>query len=366
MHTDDVLTAVAADGIAGATTDMPLEPLGTHDWQQLLNAVGDQRIPGLLVRAVVEERFPITDAQRESLARAHERAMLVCLQLERRLLHLGEHLRAAGIDFRVLKGAAYAALVYPDRALRAFGDNDVLVRSEQFDEAMAALGAAGYARYWPELRPGFDRRFSKGVTLRDSDEFELDLHRTFALGPLGLTVDLDTVFAGVEPFELGGSELPALDADCRFLHACYHAALGDDPPRLMALRDVAEIMLNSDVDDARVLQVAQDWRGLCVVARAVKLTWETFGIADVTRLSAWASAYRPSGEEARLLATYLGSNRSHTAKSLASLRVIPGLRNKAAFVWASLFPSKDFVSTRDSGRMSWLRRGLRTATSRKP
>lgn len=366
MHTDDLLTAVAADGIAGATKDMPHEPLGTPEWQRLLNDVGDQRIPGLLLRAVVEERFPISAAQRESLARAHERAMLVCLQLEQRLLRLSRALEAADIDFRVLKGSAYAALVYPDRALRAFGDNDVLVPSEQFDAAMAALGAAGYRRYWPELRPGYDRRFSKGVTLRDSDDFELDLHRTFALGPLGLTVDLETVFAGAESFHLGGTELPALDAESRFLHACYHAALGDDPPRLMALRDVAEIALNHEIDDGRVLQVAQDWRGLCVVARAVRLTWETFGIADVTRLSAWASGYQPTGEEMRLLATYLDGTSSHTAKSLASLRVIPGLRNKAAFVWASLFPSKDFVSTRDSGRMSWLRRGLRTATSRKP
>lgn len=365
MHADTALTAVAADGLAGATVGVPAEPLVGDTWQQFLNGVGDQRIAGLALRAVVEERFPVTERQREALAHVHEEAMLVCLQIERRLLQVCAVLDAAGVEHRVLKGAAYAALAYPDRALRAFGDNDVLVRSEQFDEALDAVAAAGYTRFWPELRSGYDRRFSKGVTLRDCADFELDLHRTFALGAFGLTVDLDAVFAGVETFELGGEDLPALDAECRFLHACYHAALGDDPPRLMSLRDVAEIMLHTEMDDTRVLDLAQAWRGQSVVARAVRLAWETFGLADVTRLSAWAAGFRPTQEEERLLSTYVGDNSSHTAKSLASLRVIPGWRNKAAFVWASLFPSRDFVNTRGPGRVSWVRRGLRTVTSRR-
>ncbi|MBA3621797.1 MAG: hypothetical protein H0W51_05695 [Euzebyales bacterium] len=57
------------------------------------------------------------------------------------------------------------------------------------------LGNCGYRRSWPQLRPGFDRRFGKGAPLRRDEGWELDLHRTFVMGPFGLTVDLDGLFA---------------------------------------------------------------------------------------------------------------------------------------------------------------------------
>ena len=361
MSPHDVAAALGAYGLAGTMWDLPTKPLAADAWPTLLNTVTTQRYPGFLLQAIHDGALAATEQQREQAEDAHETSMILALVLERHLLGVNAALSGAGVDHRVLKGSAYAALVYPDPALRSFGDVDLLVAGADFDTAVTTLAEHGYHRVWPQIREGYDARFGKGATLRDDTDIEVDLHRTFTLGPFGLTVDAGAVLAEVAEFHLGGVVLRALGPDMMFMHACYHAALGDWPPRTLALRDVAQLLLACDVDEARVLEVAAAWQAEAVVAAAVQMAWDTFRLADVTRLSAWAASYRPNPREAKMLATYTGERRSHTAKSLASLRVIPGLRAKAAFLRASLFPTRDFVDSRSASRAAWVRRGLRQA-----
>lgn len=361
MSPHDVATAVGAYGLPGTMWDLPTTPLADDVWRQVLDIVTTQRYPGFLLRAIQDSALAATEHQREQAEDLLDTSMVVALRLEQCLLEAASAFEQAGVDHRVLKGAAYAALVYPDPALRSFGDVDLLVPGADFDTAVQVLVGLGYHRLWPEIRRGHDARFGKGATLCDDRGIEMDLHRTFTLGPFGLTVDLDAAFADPAEFSLAGMPLLALGPDMMFMHACYHAALGNSPPRTVALRDVAQLLLECDVDESRVFELAAAWQAAAVVASAVRMAWDTFRLADVTRLSAWAANYRPSARDAKMLATYTGDDRSYTAKSLASLRVIPGLRAKAAFVWASLFPSREFVDSRAGGRVAWMRRGVRQA-----
>ncbi len=57
----------------------------------------------------------------------------------------------AGIDLRLLKGPALAALDYPDVQQRPTGDLDLLVRAEQIDRAVEVLVAAGGT--WTDPEP---------------------------------------------------------------------------------------------------------------------------------------------------------------------------------------------------------------------
>ena len=85
-----------------------------------------------------------------------------------------------------------------------------------------------------EPRPGFDSRFSKGAAFTMPGGRDIDLHRTFVSGPFGLSVDLGGLFATSTPFVVGGRRLLGLGRTERFLHACYHAALGRGTPRPFA------------------------------------------------------------------------------------------------------------------------------------
>ena len=207
-------------------------------------------------------------------------------------------LRGSGLDHRVLKGAAVADLDYPDPALRSFVDVDLLVRAEEWDDAIHVLREAGWERQFAEPRPGFERRFVKGMVLTRPDDggTELDLHRTLALGPFGLTVRLEDLWADCEVLRLGGVEVRALAAEERFLHACFHAVLGDLPPRLVPLRDIAQMSLRGNLDLDRVIHHARSWRAEAVLLRAVELTWETLGLDPAAETASPRQVTEPSLE----------------------------------------------------------------------
>ena len=355
-----LLATIASHGLAGASTRAPSAPLDVRAWHELLRAVRFQRLAGHLVHALCDGAVPATDGQYAQAADLHIHAMQQVLRLERHMIDTVATLRSAGVAALVLKGPSLAHTAYPDPGLRVFGDIDVLVPSDAFDDAIAALTALGCERRWPQLRAGFDRRFGKSATLVSPAGHEIDLHRTLTVGPFGLTVDLPGLFETATTFTLGGQRLPTLAPEERFLLACYHAALGNYPPRYVALRDIAQLLLTTDLDLDRVMALARDWAGEPAVARAVTLTWDTFDLADVLSLSVWAQRYVPDRRERRALAGYLKPQRGSVPMALSSLRVIRGVGAKCAYASALLLPDRQALHYYERGYGRWWRRGART------
>jgi hypothetical protein len=183
------------------------------------------------------------------------------------------------------------------------------------------------------------------------------LHRTFAMGPYGLGIRLDDLWAGAEPLVLGGQPLAALDRENRLLHACYHAVLGDWPPRPVPLRDVAQLALDPRLDPGVVRGRAATWKGEPVVARALRAAWSGLRIERVTPLADWARRYEETGRDRRALAAYAGDG-AYAAKSLAAVRAVHGWRNRAAFVAALAFPRRQYLDGRHRGHLSRWRRAV--------
>lgn len=346
---------VASVGLGGTTT-FPREPLGPWPWRELVTAVQVHRITGLLAAAVHREEFAVTPEQLAEVRRLHAEMMGICVRLESDMLVVTEILRDVGVDSLVLKGPSFAHLDYPDPSLRFFGDIDLLVRSDAWDLAADVLSAHGYVRRFPQVRRSFDRRFGKGASFMGPSGREIDLHRTFVSGPFGLTVELDDLWSRTEPFTVGDSGLRALDVDHRFLHACYHAAIGKRVPQLVPLRDLAGMLGRRDrpVDVDRVRSVAARWRGEAVLARAVTSAWDLFDLPG-TELSRWAATYHPTADEQRSLRTYLDPRMGYAARSFVALRAVPGARARFAFAWALLFPDRAYGVGRHAGRgRRWL------------
>jgi hypothetical protein len=324
----------------------------------------EQRILGHFLHAVDDGALPVTDAQRDEVLNAHVEAMATALLLDRRLVEVVGLLEGRDIDYRVLKGAAIATLDYPDPSLRSFGDVDLLVRAEQFDDAVAALEANGCRRQYPEPRPGFDRRFGKGTSFDGPDGYEVDLHRTFVAGPFAQFVDPAELFERTEAFVIGSSKLKALGREERMLHACFHAALGAAPPRLVPLRDVAQILLNGDLDFSLIEELCTRWRARVVLSHAIRATWATFELADVVPLSVWAHGYTPDADELRSMTSYTAGT-DYTVQAFAAVRAVRGLGAKAAYIRALLLPKNSYLDGRDGGQVRRWRRAARTLRRRR-
>ena len=348
-------------GSQGAGGGMPSQPLDEVEWRELIALVRRLRLTGFLQAALVADALPVTEEQRRHAAEFHLAACITALQLERRLLILVDELQRAGIEVVVLKGAAAAHLLYPEPAVRMFGDNDLLFRSAQIDDALAVLGELGYRRSAAPLRRGFDRRFGKGATLVGDAGDELDAHRTLVFGSFGLTIELDELFDSSVSFPLGGRPLRALGPETGLLHACYHAALGDPEPRLSSLRDVAQRFALGWHDPERLVELARRWRAEAVVARTLALCAHHLGVQIEDPAARVLAEHRPTRHEQRAIDSYVGSNRSHARKVVASLPYLDGAASKAAFLRDNLAPGTGFVGWGgDRPGFAWVGRGLRS------
>ena len=352
-----VLAAVAAHGLPCAPPPAHAVDMGPGQWKRFLESVVEERLTGLLVRALEDGALVATDQQRAQAAGAHRRMVFTTLFLESKMLGIVDLLAGCGIDSRVLKGSAAARLAYPDASLRPFIDIDLLVPSGRFDDAVRALEAAGGHRNFPEPHPGFDQRFSKGATVVMPEGFELDLHRTLASGPFAHVIPPDDLFATCTPFEVGGRRMLTLGAEERFLHACLHAVLGTAPALLMPLRDVAQLALETPLDQRRIMELAERWHAQAVMARAVTVTWETLGLRQPHPLARWAATYLPTRAEHHRLSAY-AEGATYASQVLAGLRDVKGTRAKAAYLRALAVPDSRYLEGRYISQVVRWRQGL--------
>lgn len=353
-HIRAVSRSIAAHGLPGTRLPFPQQPLNDWEWRQLVASVQVHRITGLLAAAVHGGDLPVTEPQRAETNRLHVAMVTTCLLLERDLVTLLDAFDHWAIDHRVLKGPAFAQLDYPAPSLRVFGDVDVLVRGDQFDAAAEVLTSLGYRRRYREVRPGFDRQFGKGASWTGPDRREVDLHRTFVMGPFGLMIDLDRLWEPGDPFVVGPRSARTLRPSHRILHACYHAALGKREPQLVPLRDTAEMLLHPRTDDelwSETLREAGRWGGEAVVARSVSAAWETFDLPDDER-SRWATRRAVTHREERALRTYSDPAMSYAARQFEALRVIHGTRARAQYAFALAFPDALYGAGRHRNRLA--------------
>lgn len=331
-----------------ALPDTSVESIRPKDagWPALLGAIGRHRLSGLAVAAVERGTLVLEHEQRAELLDRHREAMLCALALERNLFELASAFDGAGVGFVVLKGPAVAHVAYPDPSWRPFGDIDVLVARDDFEAACGILADLGYRRSFVDPRPGFAARFGKGAAHVRADGLEMDLHRLLADGPFGYWVDQDTILRSTTAFELAGRSFARLDDSAIVLHACMHAVLGASNPTLLQLRDIAQLSWREGVGWGVLATWAKRWQLRAVLARALELVERRLGdrvlpaeAHDLHR------SLRPSVEEERTLRACT-EERFRGARALASLRALPGMRAKAGYAGALLFPRREFLEAR--------------------
>jgi Uncharacterised nucleotidyltransferase len=340
---DRATRAVAAFGLARPEPEtLEIDETETVALEYRLRT---EKLTGLAIAAYVEGALPLSQERFDSVLERHRRAMAWCLMIEDRLLQLDESFRRAGIEYAVLKGPAVAHRAYPDPSFRGFGDLDVLVRGEAFPGACTVLGTMGFRRRLAEPRPRFDERFGKAAAhVHVDDSMEIDLHRTLVLGPFGLWIDPSALLDRAAAFELAGQKIPRLDDTDMLISVAMHAVLGW-PPRLLSYRDVIQVARSPDMDWSTLARHAGDWHLTAVMIRAFESASSALGTEPVAE-GAILDGVPIGGSEIRALESYMGRHRALGGTALSTLRAIPGVRNKAAYVRAMAFPQRAFMRDR--------------------
>lgn len=349
---DRICLAVAAEGLGSRDGDYPDSPLDQSGWMHLLSAAKAGRLSGMLWAAVERGAFPVTDEQERELEALQVDAMVAAVELEALLLDAVEWFDSEGIPSRVIKGPASAHLLYPDPSLRPFGDIDLLVPASEISGACRILESRSGRRRFPEPRPSYDREFGKGVSVVMPGALEIDLHRTLSPGPYGLSVRLEDLFQRCWTFDLGGKGVSAPPADVQLVAACYHAVLGSADPPPMGLRDVVQLVTNTDAATTAP-DLARAWRGEAVLARGILEAWSALGPTGEPPLVSWARSFQPGTRDRRWLRAATGSTRSGPRQVLQGLEVVPGPAAKLRYLHAVLVPRGSANPWRVRWRRGW-------------
>lgn len=327
MAEHPALRTAAAHGLPGERSRVVIAP---PEAGSVLAVARVDRLGGFLARSVQAGVVDADDATVDAIESLWHDELASSVAVEAHVLRLASALEGSGVDWRITKGPAVAHLDYDDRSLRSFGDVDVLVHPESWRAALRVLTGAGWHREAPELAPGFDERFGKGATLTAGGSLEADLHLRFAIGRFGVLSRPAELFTPADPLLLGGRTVPALAAEGRLLHACYHATLGGFR-HLRASRDVAQLALAHGDTWQRATERAQHWGGACVVAAAVRQAWGVFDLDPDHALARWAAGVHPTRAEASALRMFV-EERSFRRQALTAVPVLP-VRQRARYLW---------------------------------
>lgn len=343
----DAIRRITTFGLSDVTEEEPFT-VADDQMPDLWNGIRNERLGGLAVAALDAGALELPDEGRAELFQRHREDMVRCLALEQTLLGLARAFEDAGVDFVVLKGPAIAHAVYPNPSWRPFIDIDLLVRTRAWRKACAVLEARGCVRRLPEPRPGFDERFGKAAVHVTPDGHQVDLHRTLVIGPYGLWMQPDDLFGRTATFPLAGRQLRRLDDTGLLLHACVHAALGQRVPFGQQLRDVSQVVAAGSIDVPSLEDWANRWRLGPVVRRAFELEARAIGSAWPTSLRGVLE--RPgAARDQRLVDAYSTDRRRRGGTAVATLRAIPDLRGRLAYVAALAFPRREFLTRRAEG-----------------
>ncbi len=318
-------------GVPGASA----EDIGDGG-RAVVDAARFDGVAGFLATAVIDGVVVADDETRAAAVDAWRGALVGCVRVEVLLVRVAELLDAAGVRWRVTKGAAIAHLDYAaDVSLRTFGDVDLVIHPADWSRALATLTASGFSRPSPELRPGFDVRFGKGATLVDDEEMEVDLHQRFAVGRFGVRAHMEELFGRADHIVLGGRRVPTLAPYDRLLHACHHLALGGFSG-LRVARDVAQLLLVSGVDWERTVATADRWGVTAVVARGMVRAWDRLELEVAHPAVAWARGCHVGGGDARALDVF-ERERPFREQALTAIPALP-VRRVPAYLLALAAP----------------------------
>lgn len=252
-----------------------------------------------------------------------------------------DHLRRAGIEVILLKGAVIATWLYDDGAARPYADVDLWVSPAEFERATNVLSELGYVHWLAGADP--TEVGPKERELLGPGKVWIDLH----LGFVGMTADPERCWEVLSrrtaDFTVAGTPVKAFDVPARALHLALHAAQ-NGPVDVKALEDLRRGLARVDeVCWREAATLAEEVGATEAFAAGLRLLPEGCALADALSLP-----HRMSVELA-----LRARSAPQTAIFFERLLQTPGLRRKAALVIRKVFPTRAYLQ----GNLTTDRRG---------
>jgi hypothetical protein len=365
---DQMVEAVWADVLcamgAFATGDAPPQTVMWLDASQtatVLARCNEVRLVGLFGAAVTDGAIAIAGEAGEEHRSLGSGWKVHDLAVERTLLDVAASLDRAGIEMRVLKGAATAHLDHRSPSHRDLGDLDILIPANAVEDALATLLTSGMVLSEPVPWNRWDMEHA--LTLRSPGGIEVDMHHRLARRTPGLWAEGLGLWDDPDEFTLRSATLRALPRRLRLAHAAMHYATS--PGRLRRYSSLLDVLVlgkdRATVDDAFVASSQVGLDGL--VEAGLDAAQACFHSA----IERPGSAVRSTGASRRgRLArwAYPADNRSLPREELLYV-VSRGLPQRLADYGALTWPPRSYLAEAGQSRRSYMAALTRTLVGKR-
>ena len=239
------------------------------DWDYVLQA-SIRHVVSPLVHDALEHAAPPNELAgvvprpiRDELRGLHEMTRRRSRRLYAALAEIGHSFGNAGVAALALKEIPLAMEAFPDVALRPIGDLDLLIRPEDYANAVASLGMLGYEPV-PQRELPFTRKYACAHHLRRAeDEVWVDLQWNLAerefdiYGEGNFTFDPDTMWDRAASLVLAPEAVFATPRpEPMLFHLCLHAE-GHGYGEIVLFADVAALLHRETIDWNAVAELAR-------------------------------------------------------------------------------------------------------------
>ncbi|HUS16651.1 MAG TPA: nucleotidyltransferase family protein [Chloroflexia bacterium] len=253
-----------------------------EDWDRILDGAHRARLVAQVAAHldVADVMAVVPPFVQQTLYRARRDMLVRFVQQAGALERIAAALQPVGIPFRVLKGLALAADVYPVPAARAVGDIDLWVRPRDLERTRDLLSRLDLTA----MPDAHGRPLAFLAAFAEEQEFVprpggavpayVDLH-WHPVAPWWMRATLRipeaALFAGRHPVLIAGRTYATLTPTDHLYYLCLHSAIHHQFQGLRPLVDMAFLVQSGRVDWVRLAHLAQSSGSSVILWRCLEL-----------------------------------------------------------------------------------------------
>lgn len=344
--------------LAAAWDAQSMPDVAAIAWNEALPLV----IPGNIAPVVYTLTRPVRAALPApvdlALEQAFYRAAAANVRLLDQLAHVQRTLAATGAPLLLLKGAALTETLYASLWPRAIGDIDLVVPAPAAPACRQALLAAGYRPVQTEHQAGTLLSHSNQEQFAPPPPYDapVELHWHVLDVPYYMRrLPMDWFWQRCESLDVGGGPLHILSAEANAVYLPAHLALHHQMRGLHAQFDLALLIATrgAQLDWQTIASSAQSLELLSCLQATLDLLAARWPSLPLDGPRCAAHALRPGAVDARLFNLLSAETRSATLDFYTTLATLPGLSDRARYVWFNLFPSPAYMRQRYGVSAAW-------------
>ena len=326
----------------GSSADIPISD---EEWRALLGASEALDVVPALFQ-VAKKRKNVPQEILNYLSKRQNTVLTANVLLLSELDRTLDAIAASSIPVILLKGASFFKHHGWPPSIRSMTDLDLLVRQEHLAETAKVLGEIGFVEEPGDLAPGFSSRFLGECSFikTTARPCRLDLHqRLFLFG--AARGENDAVWRRSVHIAGAPETVRVLSLEDELHYLAFHLAFHHRGSGLRWELDIARLIhqYRDRIDWDALLSAAYRCRTGLAVRSALEAA-VGLGAGIPTEVMEQLRTYRPTRGERLFWELVMDERFTWHARTIALLPSIGGIRGKAAYLYAKLFPSPEYAA----------------------